>query len=115
MDLGNLTNNTDRNDIGFRIWQQNVNKSRICQHDLISSVRLTEQKIDLVALQEPAISDLAVTIASRDWWVIYPSTHAKDPFKTRLVILIHVNTLTNNWSQIDIDSGNITIIKISDA
>jgi hypothetical protein len=47
--------------------------------------------------------------------VIYPLTHAKDPFKTRSVILIHANTLTNNWSQIDIDSGDITIVKISGA
>jgi Endonuclease-reverse transcriptase len=115
MDLGNLTNHTDRNDTGFRIWQQNVNKSQICQHDLISSARLTEQKIDLVALQELAISDLAVTIASRDWRVIYPSMHAKDPSKTRSVILICTNILTNNWSQIDIDSGDVAIVKISGA
>jgi hypothetical protein len=32
-----------------------------------------------------------------------------------LVILIRANILTNNWSQIDIDTGDITIVKISGA
>jgi hypothetical protein len=113
MELGNHTHFTDRNDNGIKIWQQNVNKSRICQHDLISSVRLAEQRIDLIALQEPAISDFAVTITSKEWQVIYPSTHAKDPTKTRSVILIRANIPTNNWSQIDIDLGNVTIVELS--
>jgi hypothetical protein len=70
MELDNHTLETNRDDNTtnniITIWQQNVNKSRICQHDIISSARLTEQKIDIIALQEPAISDLAVTIATRD-------------------------------------------------
>jgi endonuclease/exonuclease/phosphatase family metal-dependent hydrolase len=112
MESDNQTHITAGENKFITIWQQNVNKSRICQHNLISSVRLTEIKADIVALQEPAISDLAITIATRDWRVIYLSTHVKDPSKTRLVILIHANILTNYWSQIDIDSGDVTIIRL---
>ena len=59
------------------IWQQNTNKSRACQHDLISSGKLIEKGIDIVALQEPAINTFNKSIVSWDWKVIYPSTHAK--------------------------------------
>ena len=38
------------------IWQQNINKSRTCQHDLISSGKLIEKGIDIVAFQEPSIN-----------------------------------------------------------
>ena len=113
MELGNLTHFTNRDISNLKIWQQNVNKSRICQHDLISSARLTEKHIDIIALQEPAISDLAVTIATRDWRVVYPSTHTKDPSKTRTVILICADILTNNWTQIDFESGDVTVIKLT--
>ena len=72
----------------FNIWQQNVNKSPACQHDLISSGKLVEEDINIVALQEPAINYFNKTIASRDWIVIYPTTHAENPAKTRSIILI---------------------------
>ena len=49
------------------IWQQNVNKSPTCQHDLISSGKLIEEQISLIALQEPSINQFGKTIASRDW------------------------------------------------
>ena len=104
-------NNNINNNL-ITIWQQNVNKSKICQHDLISSARLPKQHIDIVALQEPSISDLAVTIANKDWRVIYPTTHAKDPAKTRTVILLRADILTNNWTQIDIGTGDATIVRI---
>jgi ribonuclease HI len=107
----NERDNNNNNTI--TIWQQNVNKSKICQHDLISSSRLVEQHIDIVALQEPAISDFAVTIANKDWRVVYPSTHAKDPSKTRAVTLLRADIPTNKWSQIEIDSGDVTIVKIT--
>jgi endonuclease/exonuclease/phosphatase family metal-dependent hydrolase len=89
-----------------------VNKSGTCQHDLISSAVLAKQGIDIVALQEPAINSFGSTIASRDWIPIYPSTHGKDPHKTRSLILIRSNILTDQWKQIDFPSGDITVIKL---
>lgn len=105
----------NRNTNNLRIWQQNINKSRICQHDLLSSARLIDRKIDIIALQEPAISDFAVTVASKDWRVIYPSTHNKNPSNTRSVILIRADIHTNSWSQIDFESGDVTVVKLKGA
>jgi hypothetical protein len=67
----------------LKIWQHNINKSCISQHDLISSSKLTKWQIDIVALQEPSINGLGQTVASKDWKTIYPSMHAKYPKKTR--------------------------------
>jgi hypothetical protein len=53
------------------IWQQNLNKSPTSQHDLISSNKLTQIGIDIVALQEPAINAFNCTVASRDWMTVY--------------------------------------------
>ena len=96
----------------FSIWQQNVNKSPICQHDLISSARLARKGIDIVALQEPATNSFGTTIASRDWILVYPSTHCTDPTKTRSLFLIRSNLLTENWNQIDFPSGDVTVIHL---
>jgi len=75
-------------------------------------MRLTKQHIDIVALQEPVISDHMVTVASRDWRVIYPSMHARNPASTRSVILICMDIHTNNWLQIDFDSSDVMAIEI---
>jgi hypothetical protein len=48
------------------IWQQNVNKSLACQHDIISNKRLVTKGINIIALQEPVLSKSGLTIASRD-------------------------------------------------
>ena len=96
----------------LKIWQQNVNKSRTCQHDLISSGRLAREGIDIVALQEPKINEFGGTVTSREWTVIYPSTHASDPAKTRSIILIRADIITDNWTQIDANSGDITAITL---
>ena len=40
----------------LKIWQHNINKSCTCQHNLISSGKLTRWEIDVVALQEPSIN-----------------------------------------------------------
>jgi hypothetical protein len=79
---------TTNNQQILNIWQQNVNKSPTCQHDLISSGKLIEAEINIVALQEPSINYYGKTIASRDWIVIYPMTHLENPTITRSIILI---------------------------
>ena len=96
----------------FTIWQQNVNKSPTCQHNLISSMTLAKRGIDLVALQEPAINSFGFTVAARDWMPIYPSTHGSNPHKTQSLFLIRCNILTDKWKQIDFPSGDVTVIQI---
>ena len=49
-----------------KIWQQNVNKSRTSQHNLISNNFLVSNKVSILALQEPSIDKDGYTLASRD-------------------------------------------------
>lgn len=95
------------------IWQQNVNKSPTCQHDLISSGKLIEEQISLIALQEPSINQFGKTIASRDWVAIYPSTHQKNPDKSRSLILLRASLCTDNWMQIELPSSNVTVVQLT--
>ena len=95
------------------IWQQNLNKSHTGQHNLISSGKLVNTGIDIVALQEPSINFLGKMTASRDWIPLYPSTHEKEQKKTRAIMLISSKLPTKSWEQVEFASGNVTIIKIS--
>jgi hypothetical protein len=96
----------------IKIWQHNVNKSHACQHNLISSGKLTKWEIDIVALQEPAINGFGQMVASKDWKTIYPSTHTSNHSKTRSVILVRDNLLTDSWEQIEFPSGDVTAVRI---
>ncbi|KAH9988496.1 hypothetical protein BJV77DRAFT_949499 [Russula vinacea] len=100
----------DKSPYILKIWQQNVNKSWTCQHDLISSGRLAYEGIDIVALREPKINKFGGAVTAREWTVVYPSTHALDPTKTHSIILIRADIITDNWLQIDINSGDITVV-----
>jgi hypothetical protein len=95
------------------IWQQNVNRSSTCQHNLISSARIAKRGIDLVALQEPSINTFGATVASRDWIPIYPTTHSATPHKTRSLLLLRSNILTENWKQLDFPSGDVTVVQLN--
>ena len=97
------------------IWQQNINRSKTCQHNLISSGKLIEKGIDIVALQEPSINTYNKSIASKDWKAIYPSTHENSPLKTRTLILIRDDILTDSWEQLEIQSGDVTAVHIKGA
>ena len=104
---------TQRTNDVLKIWQQNLNKSSACQHDLISSGHLYNEKIDIIALQELSINFLNKTIAARDWIVIYPTTHAANPKATHAIFLIRSTILTNTWTQIDFPSGDVTAIHVT--
>ena len=95
------------------IWQQNVNKSPTCQHDLISSKYLLELGANIVALQEPAIHFTNKTIATKDWAVLYPSTHDQHPEQTRSVILISAALKSDSWQQLAFPSGDVTAIRLT--
>ena len=100
------------NHANISIWQQNVNKSSASQHDLISSKFLIDSKVNIVALQEPAINFLNKTIATKDWIPIYPSTHSKYPEKTRSVTLISAALTSDSWQQLYLPSGDVTILQV---
>src|SRR5947208_2392937 len=94
------------------IWQQNVNKSPSCQHNLLSNNHLANMGIDIIALQEPAINPFNLTIAARDWLPIYPTTHSDSSIRSRAITLIRSNISTNNWTQLDFPSGDVAIVQI---
>src|SRR5258707_9494631 len=83
----------------IKIWQQNVNKSCACQHNLMSNNHLVREGINIVALQEPAIDSQGFTLAARDWTPIYPSFHRKTESNVdtyRVVVTLgssHIDTL----------------------
>jgi hypothetical protein len=80
----------------LKIWQQNLNKSPSCQHNLLSSDKLIKINIDVVALQEPAINHNNLSIAVKDWITVYPSTHGSKPKSTRALTLISVQISTED-------------------
>ena len=94
------------------IWQQNVNKSRISQHNLISSNYLVSKQVSIIALQEPAIDKDGYMLASRDWVAIYPTTHWKPNTSTRAVTLIRASLNPDSWEQIDFPSGDVVVIQL---
>ena len=96
----------------INIWQQNINKSPTSQHDLISGKSLIDLGANVIALQEPAINYLNKTIATKDWVPIYPSTHSKQPDKTRSVTLISAALTSDSWQQLDFPSGDVTVIQM---
>ena len=114
-----MSNTTHRKaeseDLPLKIWQQNLNKSKTCQLDIIASRRLTAQNIDVLAIQEPYISRQGKTIAARDWVVIYPSTHEKDASKTRSILMVRSNILMDDWEQLEFNSGDVMAIWIKGA
>ena len=102
----------DLDNMKLVIWQQNVNKSPTCQHDIVSSKFLINIEANIVALQELTINHFGKTIATKDWTPIYPTTHSMHPENTRSVILVRAILTSDSWQQLDCPSGDITIIQL---
>lgn len=90
----------------LRIWQQNVNKSLNAQLALLHEV--TPNDVDLIFLQEPHIDHNKLTRALPAWHVIYPRRHHDYAEKTRSIILVNRRLATNTWTDIEIQSPDIT-------
>lgn len=74
----------------------------------------TPRDYDIICIQEPYLDDLGLTRATTGWYVIYPTKHRKEEEgRTRSVILVNKKIATNAWSQIDVDSVDVTAIKIT--
>jgi hypothetical protein len=95
----------------MQIRQQNVNKSLISQIDLLQSLR--RDKYDVCIIQEPYIDFRGKTRANRQGTTVYPNTHQEHPDKTRSIILVNTDLLTDNRKQIHFQYPNITAIEIT--
>ena len=110
--MAGISNNTGiRRELTF--LQQNLNKPHTGQHNLISSGKLIKEKIDIIALQEPAIYFLGETIVSRDWIPLYPSAHEKDPKKMRVISIISNKLPKESWEQPNFPPEDVVAIKIT--
>lgn len=94
----------------LKIWQQNVNKSLTSQLDLLQS--LGARDFDLAIIQEPYIDYLNLTRSNPYWSVIYPTKHHDKTGLTRSIILVNTRLTTNCWTQLPVDSTDITAIQI---
>jgi ribonuclease HI len=106
-----VQNPQEEDSYGITIYQQNINKSLLGQHDLLFN--LGRNKYDICAIQEPYIDHNGSTRANPNWITVYPSTHQAYPDATRSLILINTFIFTNNWKQIHIDHPDITAIEYS--
>ncbi|OCH84246.1 hypothetical protein OBBRIDRAFT_696016, partial [Obba rivulosa] len=67
---------------------------------------------DLIFIQEPYIDFNKLTRATSHWHVIYPCSHHDNSAHTRSVILVNKRIPTNNWSDIELTSPDITGLTI---
>ena len=96
----------------LHIWQQNLNKSRVMQEDLINSE--VYKQYDVLILQEPFIDSYGNMKATCDWRVVYPTSSLSHSHVIRSVILVRSSMDTNQWVQISIPgTGDLAAIQIS--
>src|SRR6266481_9776200 len=86
--------------IRLRVWQQNLNKSRVAQEDLINSD--VHKNYDAMLLQELFIDTFGNTKSTRNWRVVYPLSRLSDPALPMVVILVSATLDTNSWVQVHI-------------
>jgi len=84
----------------IQIWQQNLNKSRVAQKDLINSD--VYKNFDLLVLQELFIDSYGNMNATRDWRVVYPMSFLTCDHPIMSVMLVRESLDTNRWAQLSI-------------
>ncbi|GBE90126.1 hypothetical protein SCP_1801500 [Sparassis crispa] len=99
----------------LRILQLNLNKSLIAQSAFINSFSTSD--FDIILLQESYLDPrTSLTRATSHWIVVYPHTHYTEASgRTRSVIFISKRISGETWSQIKVDSPDITAISLRTA
>ena len=95
----------------LQLWQQNINKSLLSQLDLLQSLKCNMYNVCVI--QEPYIDFQGHMWANCNWTTIYPNMHKTHPDRTRSVILINTNLLTDAWKRIDFNHPDITAVEIT--
>ena len=96
----------------FQIWQQNIAKSSMAQHNLLAKAH--PSKWDIIVLQEPYLDHLGLTWANSHWTVLYPSNkNLKNQNHTWSILLINTKIDSSQIQQININSSDITAVKIT--
>ena len=106
----NPTDNQPHSLDKLRIWQQNLNTSKISQLALLNSTPPSDW--DVLALQEPTVNQLGNTTANPHWRVVYPTQKLSDERRPRAVTFINTKISTNAWKQIEFPSTDVVITQI---
>lgn len=88
------------------IWQQNLNKSKVAQLDLLHAA--TPQQFHILAIQEPYVNPHTnLTISNSAWHLVYPQSHHENPARTRAVLMVNRQIPTAAWTEIPFSSQDI--------
>lgn len=94
--------------IQLRIWQRNLNASKMAQLSTMNYVK--QENWDIIALQEPHINPYDNTYSNRHYHMVYPSTKYTSESTTTL---ISTTFSTNSWIQIPFPSPDVVVIQLS--
>lgn len=95
----------------LRIWQQNLNKSARAQHDLLNDSSIADY--DILALQEPHLNFLGLSVSTAGWRAVYPSVHGVDGAgRVRSLILVNKRLSTNSWNPVSIPHADVSAVTI---
>jgi hypothetical protein len=97
--------------LSLRIHQQNTNKSLIAQREMLTNIPL--DSTDIIVIQEPYIDRCHNTRANQYWQTIYPKNRYIDSTpKNCSLILINRRISTDSWTEITLDSSDITALQM---
>ena len=95
----------------IKIWQQNVRKSLTAQ---LATLHSTEDKYDLICIQEPYFDFQHLSRATGVWTAVYPTgfNRGTEDVTPRALTLVHTRLSTNCWTQIPVDSPDVVAIRL---
>jgi len=73
---------------------------------------LDPDEYDIATIQEPYLDHTHNSRASPNWYSLYPKEHYAKPEDTRSLLLINRRIQTNNWTQIDFASSDMTAVQM---
>ncbi|KAJ6457696.1 hypothetical protein C8R45DRAFT_757768, partial [Mycena sanguinolenta] len=95
----------------MRVWQQNLNKSLRAQLDMLHSMK--PEHYDIALIQEPYVDFRNKSRTNLRFTVVYPTPHAGRPGLSRSLILVNTNLPSHSWTQIPLDSSDLTGIELT--
>lgn len=95
------------------IMQINTNKLDDCMHNFLQN----GNKAEVIAIQEPHIDFLGRTRALSHLQIVYPINHLDNCTKTptRSLIMLDLRLATGSWTQLQVNSADVTAVQITGA
>src|ERR1700722_14045493 len=100
----------ERQEERIRIWQSNCRKSLINQLHVVN--HLNPDIYDICAIQEPYMDFKGDSRAPNGWKVIYTPGRNKEETTIRSIILISPKLLTSNWTELNINLPDVSVVQI---